>query len=1323
MRRPARRILYCALALPLAAVLSLALLAAASRTEGGRLALAQAVETFAGGAAAATDLTGDFPADLRVGRLEIRDARGVWLIVENARLAWSPWTALTGRLRVSALTAERVRVERRPEYPATPPESSAGSWPLRLTVDTLSARLELAEPVLGAAAALDVEGAAQLASARSGEARVQARRLDGEGAYGLTLRFDAASVQADAHAQEPPQGLLSRLASLPDLGEIAVQARLEGPPEAALLRADLRAGSLRASAQGTLDLAKGGADLQIEAAAPAMRPGPDLAWQGVELRATARGDRRRPQVRGVLRIDDLSAAEFGSRRVEARIEGEGGALKLDARLERLRVPGPKPDILRGGPAELTAELRLDAPNRPVSFRCEHPLWSCSGEAETAGAPHGAIALRVPDIAPFAELAGLELRGAAQTRLQVAAAGAGMALKLEGRLDIAGGARPWPELLGATRFEADMQAQADGFALSRAEVQGKNLALSLSGGTKGRTMDFSADIALSKLAALSPALAGGLKAQARASGLSDDFAVTAEATGQAGVGDWPLAPLSAKLQARGLPRRAPAGSLTARAALEGAPLAADLTVRPDGQGGALLTLTRAAWKSAQAAGEFAWSPGGALPAGKLEWRVGRLQDFGRWLGADAAGAAEGALELRKSKTYLKSAARNLALRGISARQVGLDAEIDDPVGAHPALAGTLTAEDVAAGALAGAIELKARGPAEALQLQLDGAFPARSAKLNAAATLDARARRLELSAARLDLAGENLRLLAPARIVYAGGLVLENARLGWRQSALEAQGQLAPKLDANARLHLAGNDLAQAFLSGARAEGALDATARLSGTLDRPSGTATLTGEALRALDGAARGLPAAQLRAQAAWAGERIDLQAEANAGPRLSLRLQGSAPLSARGSLDLRCGGAADLGLSDPWLTAAGRRARGQIELNAALTGTPAEPRAEGTIRLDRGEVWDETLGARLGDIRGAVRLDGQELRIDGLEAKAGAGKVAAQGRLDLSAPGWPLSARIQAQQAQALSGDRFSLNLNADLTLQGEARGALAAAGAIHVNRADIRIPERIPARLAVLKVREHGSPPPPPPAPKIGLDLKIRAPGEIFVRGRGLDAELGGAMEVHGALDDPKPTGAFQMRRGQFSLAGQTLIFDRGEVGLNGGKLTDPSLDFAATAARGNVTASLTVGGTAGKPKIVLSGEPELPQDEVLAQLLFGRGAAGLGPLELAQIGAALVSLSGVTSGMANPLEAVRKTLALDRLSVGSDKSGVARVEGGRYVARGVYLGAQQGLSGAQTQGVVQIDVGRHLKVEAALGNAAPTSPHSGAGSVGIKYEYEY
>jgi translocation and assembly module TamB len=156
-------------------------------------------------------------------------------------------------------------------------------------------------------------------------------------------------------------------------------------------------------------------------------------------------------------------------------------------------------------------------------------------------------------------------------------------------------------------------------------------------------------------------------------------------------------------------------------------------------------------------------------------------------------------------------------------------------------------------------------------------------------------------------------------------------------------------------------------------------------------------------------------------------------------------------------------------------------------------------------------------------------------------------------------------------------------------------------------------------------------------------------------------------------------------------------------------------------------LRITGYADMPKIALTSEPPLPQDEILAQLLFGQSVRQLSPLQLAQIGQAVAVLGGI-SGL-DPLMAIRRDLGLDRLAVGggAGKGGVT-LEAGKYLTRRIYVGARQATSGG-TQARLQIDLTRHLRLETTLGTGggAPTAPitpsNDPGSSLGLSYQLEY
>jgi translocation and assembly module TamB len=177
-------------------------------------------------------------------------------------------------------------------------------------------------------------------------------------------------------------------------------------------------------------------------------------------------------------------------------------------------------------------------------------------------------------------------------------------------------------------------------------------------------------------------------------------------------------------------------------------------------------------------------------------------------------------------------------------------------------------------------------------------------------------------------------------------------------------------------------------------------------------------------------------------------------------------------------------------------------------------------------------------------------------------------------------------------------------------------------------------------------------------------------------------------------------------------------------------DPALDFVASETSGGVTATLTVGGYASLPTITLSSTPQLPQDEVLARLLFQKSATQISPLQLAEGAQALASMAGIGSGF-SPLASIRGGLGLDRLSLGSGSGPTTgtTIEAGKYVSHNVYVGARQGISGG-TQAQVQIDLTKNLKAQATVSTGASATATKGAtaaedngSSIGLSYQFNY
>jgi translocation and assembly module TamB len=1291
-------------------------------TDNGRALIERKTSDLTQGRIRISGIHGSFPAALDLDKLEIRDAQGLWLWAEHISLRWTPSALLARHVDVDSLRIALLHVERAPvPEKEEKPSSSSSSVPrtdLRdLTVETL----ELGKALAGEPTSLTAKGNARLLSLEDVDAHLAARRTAGNGEYQVDAHFDPRSMNATVKLQEPANGPLENMIKVPDIGALSVLVNLSGPRNAEDLQLSVDAGPLRARANGRIDLQNSTADLSYSITAPEMSPSPGLSWERVDLQGRVQGPFKTPTADGHLLIEALKApggTELAG--LDAQVKGDKGYVKLDAGIDGLRIPGSAPALFADSRVTLQGTVRLDDPQRPLQLSANHRLFALDAKALTAGHRSGDLNLHLPHLEPFGPLAGAKLRGDAQLAAHVdyTPALTKLTTNLSSHLD--GGEAAWSGLVrgGLTQLQVAAEMSEQQIAVQDLRLTGPDISLTANARadrTGDRQTKVRFELGLPNLARVSPAVAGDLKVTGSVDGPRQQLSIDTRVTTNLSVHGSPRGTVSARVQARGLPQ-SPQGVLGASGQLDGAPLQVNVEVQPAKQGDYHVIIRHAEWKSAHADGDLTVGKAVADARGNARFRLGQLSDFNRLAGSQLSGSVNGQMAVvarsRQPTVQLGVEAQNVVANGVTANA-----------------------------------RLNADGPMNAVAVTLDADSPAlagQPARINTATVLNLAAKELQLSSLKVSYREQDLHLMAPAKIQFAQGLKVQRLRLGIQDASIELDGQLSPALDVRAAVKEIRPALINAFVPDTLASGTVSADANLHGTTSAPTGTVHFQALDMKAKSAVAQGLPSADLRTNINLNGTTADVDAHLTAGGSSQLALTGKAPLAAGGDADLKLAGNLDLALANPILEAGGRHVTGAVTIDTTVTGTTAAPQLAGTVELSKGSVRDYTQGVSLTDITGKLTGNqGGVLRIEQLTAKAAPGTIAIQGTVGVLQPKMPVDIKLTAKDAQPIASNIVTANLDADVQVTGTAREQMDVNGKIHLNRADISIPGGLPPEVAVLDVEREGAPPPPPPEHPlvINLHLTVDAPNRILIKGRGLDAEMGGDLRIRGTTAAPVVEGGFELQRGFFTLANSKLTFTNGMVTFAGEglqKKLDPSLDFTAQTTAAEVTAIVHITGLADAPKIELSSTPELPQDEVLARILFGEPAAQLTALQLVETGAALASLSGGSGGSSlNPLGKVQKALGLDRLSVGggSSASGSSAsgqgsgtsVEAGRYVSSRVYVGVKESTTGA-SQVDVDVDLTKHLKLQAQLGNGSATAqgvtPENDPGSsLGLAYQFEY
>jgi translocation and assembly module TamB len=1314
MRRPAKIALWTLGGI--AALLLIAVIAVliGANTIAGRGAIEKLTNRLTGGAVRVSGLQGSLPSHLLLDRLELVDARGVWLRAEMIRLDWSPLAYLHGRLHVENLQVATLEMQRLPQSSSQAPSPDPKIPHIDVDQAAIGV-LKLGAELAGAPATLAAQGSAHLRTVRDMSIDATARRIDGDGNYDVHLRFDPQSMDAALKLHEPANGPLENILTVPGLGALDATLDLKGPRSAEQLQLSLQAGGLTGQAKGSFDLTALSADLDFSFDAPAMQPRPDLKWQRASLKGRWHGSVKSPNADAHLQATGLALpGDTLIAGLDADINADHGGIDLHSVVTGLGLPG-QPQLLRNDPLQVDASMRLDQAARPLDLTVTHKLFALHAKAITGGSQSVDFDLKLLNLEPLAALGGQKIRGSAAVNGKVDGYPAAPHWVADARVELQPGNQSWSAALGkqATMHVEGTYADQT-LTIVAAKLSGKAIGLSANGALAQRALKARWALEVSDLSAFSAALAGAAQASGSLQGALNSLSSDAQLKTTVSVRGSPSGVIEAQAKVSGLPS-SPNGVIGAHGQLDGAPLDVDVTLA-HGPGSAFhADIRQASWKSARANGNITLPDGGAPAHGQMSLSVEQLADLENLLGTKLGG----------------SLTANLTLQPEQKRT-----EVKVQVDGHALALGRIVGD----AHVSGEGSLDAFGFDAGVQLpNLHGA----AAALTAHGMLNLDEQQVSLDSALITYRGQEVRLLAPARLEFGSGLAVNLLKLGDQKAELELQGQLAPDLNLRASLRQVSPSLINAFFPDMLSGGAIEAHAEIHGSAAAPVGDVEMSATNILFADDAALGLPPANFHLDAQLQGNTANLDAKLDAGSASALKVSGRAPIALDGAVDLTISGKLDAGLLNPLLEARGQHASGQLDVDATVGGSVADPQIGGTFNFSNGSLRDYGRGLALADITAQLEGRAGALQIKTFTAAAAPGTLSMSGSVGVLQKGIPVDLKVTATNAQPIVSKLVTANLNADLHISGTAREHLDIDGTIHLNRTQIGIPNGLPPNVAVLDVRRRGKTA-AVAADKplvIALNVAVQAPQEIIVQGRGLDAEMGGDLQINGTADTPAVSGNFDLQRGSFSLSGNKLNFTAGQVSFNGAGLKnkiDPTLDFTASSTLSDGTvATIHITGYADAPQFAFSSSPSYPQDEIMARLLFGVPGAQLTAIQLAQTGYALASLSGVGGESSlNPLVKIQKSLGLDRLTVGAgtttttptgtENSG-ASIEAGRYISKRVYIEAKQSTTGT-SQLQADVDLTKHLKLQTKLGNGTAslqgTTPDNDPGSsIGLVYTFEY
>jgi translocation and assembly module TamB len=344
------------------------------------------------------------------------------------------------------------------------------------------------------------------------------------------------------------------------------------------------------------------------------------------------------------------------------------------------------------------------------------------------------------------------------------------------------------------------------------------------------------------------------------------------------------------------------------------------------------------------------------------------------------------------------------------------------------------------------------------------------------------------------------------------------------------------------------------------------------------------------------------------------------------------------------------------------------------------------GRVTLANGRLSDPGLGFALQGIEAVADLQGGQARISATSGLSTGGRLRIDGPVSLSSP-HAAELSITLDRLRFFDPELYEAIVDGSINVTGPLAGGAMIKGSLALSETELRVPEsgfetadallnirhvneppdvRLTRQRAGLLDSENGGQGARGPAASFGLDLTVSAPSRIFVRGRGIDAELGGQIRLLGRTDAIVPSGGFNLIRGRLDILGKRLVLDRADLALEGSFV--PVLQVAASSESDGVVSTVEIEGPADDPTVSFTSVPSLPQEEVLARLLFGRGLESISALQAAQLANAVAVLAGRGGeGLVNRL---RRSFGLDDFDLVTADDGTTALTVGKYVAENIY-----------------------------------------------------
>jgi len=305
----------------------------------------------------------------------------------------------------------------------------------------------------------------------------------------------------------------------------------------------------------------------------------------------------------------------------------------------------------------------------------------------------------------------------------------------------------------------------------------------------------------------------------------------------------------------------------------------------------------------------------------------------------------------------------------------------------------------------------------------------------------------------------------------------------------------------------------------------------------------------------------------------------------------------------------------TEPFLPGMVYDPEGMADSKLSFDGTIGRPGVRGRLRIRKGSLSILHMSDPLEGIELDISTADDMVKLERLVFRNGRGESRAEGWMDISSTEnlkGHLSLNLHNFPVEIAGIPRMTVNTSSETSIKIDKEKASIrtqlSESSVEVSVKSPKAPLEIPGNSNIVIVEggplsgESGRDIPDRDSRPLVLVLELKSP--LLVKGPLVDMSFEGGVRTSTEAGRATFTGSFTSDSGSFEFLGNTFRVDRAFIGFQKGRGSEPYINITANSELPDAMVTIRISGPAGKPGLVFSSVPPMPQYQIFTLLVTGQ-----------------------------------------------------------------------------------------------------------------------